>query len=217
MENVEQTSISQYRNSPTLVQLVTNMNGYIRQDTNFAAFYDFVWNVNTAKGFGLNIWGKIVDVSRNLQIIAPVLNFGFNDGVGDYAPFNVAPFYAGPPASQTFTLLDDAYRVLILAKALANISATTSPALNQLLRNLFPGRGRCYVNDLGNMHMRFVFEFPLEPYEYAILTQSGALPHPGGVKAQVVVVDTPDHTFGFAEAGIGSASPFNCGSFYSAA
>lgn len=217
MEDVERTIISQYSNSATIVQLVKNMNGYIRQDTNFENFYNFVWNVNTAVGFGLDIWGRIVDVTRELQIIAPVLNFGFANGTNpaDMAPFNNAPFYTGPPASQTYTLPDDAYRVLILVKALANISATTSPALNQLLRNLFPGRGRCYVIDLGGMAMRFVFEFALEPFEYAILTQSGALPHPAGVEVFVVVVDTPDNTFGFAEAGIASAAPFNQGTFYS--
>lgn len=213
MENVEQTIISQYANSPTLCQLVENMNGYIDPTTDFAAFYDFVWNVDTAQGFGLDVWGRIVDVSRYLTVTDDLTYFGFNEGDPDYAPFDSAPFYNGAPATSTYRLGDDAYRTLILVKALANISATTSPALNQLLRNMFPGRGRCYVNDLGNMMMRYTFEFYLEPFEYAILTQSGALPHPAGVQVSVLQVELP-YVFGFSEAGTDSAAPFDQGTFY---
>lgn len=214
MQNVEQTIISQFSNSPTIVGLVKNMNAYIDQTANFQAFYDFVWNVNTAQGFGLDIWGRIVDVKRNLTITAPTTNFGFQDGLTDYAPFGQAPFYAGFPATSTYTLSDDAYRTLILAKALANISATTSQALNQLLKNLFPGRGRCYVNDLGGMAMRYTFEFYLQPYEVAIVTSSGALPHGAGVSVTVLQVDLP-HLFGFSEMGTHDAAPFGQGTFFS--
>lgn len=214
MQNVEQTIISQYANSPTLVRLVQNMNQYIDQTANFQAFYDFVWNVNTAQGFGLDIWGRIVDVSRQLQVTNPQTNFGFSDGVNDFYPFGQQPFYSGPASTSTYTLSDEAYRTLILVKALANISATTSPALNQLLKNLFAGRGRCYVNDLGGMAMRYTFEFYLQPFESAILTQSGAFPHPAGVKVFILQVPVIN-TFGFAEAGTASASPFNQGAFFS--
>lgn len=210
MIDFQKTIISQFANSPTIVGLVTNMNTYIDQTANFQNFYNFVWNVNTAQGFGLEIWGRIVDVKRALKINAPVTNFGFQDGVNDYAPFGSAPFYVGVPATSTYMLSDDAYRTLILAKALANISATTSQALNQLLRNLFPNRGRCYVNDMGGMAMRYTFEFYLQPYEVAIVTSSGALPHGAGVSVSVLQVDIPN-TFGFSGSGL---QPFGQGSFY---
>ena len=211
MKNVEQTIASQYANSPTIVALVTNMNQYIDQSANFQAFYDFVWNVNTAQGFGLDIWGRIVDVKRALQINAPVLNFGFQDGLTDYAPFGSAPFYDGPPSTSTYLLSDDAYRVLILAKALSNISATTPQALNQLLRNLFPGRGRCYANDLGGMAMRYTFEFYLQPYEVAIVASSGVLPRGAGVSVSTLQIDVAN-SFGFSGSGL---QPFDQGSLYS--
>lgn len=214
MLNFRDTITSQFSNSPTIVKLVENMDAYIRQDANFQAFYNFVWNVDTAQGFGLDVWGRIVNVSRNLTINPSVTNFGFQDGLKDYAPFGQAPFYAGTPATSTYTLSDDAYRVLILAKALANISATTSPALNQLLKNLFPGRGRCYVNDLGGMAMRYTFEFYLEPYEVAIVTSSGVLPHGAGVSVSVLQVSLP-FIFGFAEMGTHDAAPFGQGSLFS--
>ncbi len=211
MENVEKTIISQYANSRSILQLITNMNQYIDQSANFQAFYDFVWNVDTAQGFGLDIWGEIVGVGRYLQIPGQEKYFGFDDGVGDYAPFGSAPFYVEDAETETYRLADDAYRVLILAKAMSNIIATNSKAINQLLQNLFPGRGRCYVLDLGNMTMRYIFEFTLAPYEKAIVNTSGVLPHGAGVQIEVLEIPYPD-VFGFAEAGVTSA-PFDQGVF----
>lgn len=213
MQNVEQTIISQYANSPTLTQLIQNMNAYIDPQANFDVFYSFVWNVDTAQGFGLDYWGKIVNVSRLLRIPGndPIVGFDNIDSPKDWYPMSFGRFAMEGEATTAYILPDDAYRVLILTKALSNICATTAPALNQLLRNLFPGRGRCYVRDLGNMSMQFVFNFALSVVEYAILTQSGALPHPAGVFYSVLV--NPPGLFGFN--GQPSARPFNQGVFKS--
>lgn len=200
------TVISQYANSPIISQLVRDMESYIDPTADLAAFYDYVWNVETAQGFGLDVWGRIVNVSRELRVPDAPLYFGFEQQTGAY-PFGEQPFYVGETTSSVYRLGDDAYRRLILTKALANISATSAPSLNRLLQNLFPGRGRCYVNDLGSMQMRYTFEFYLEPWEIAVLTQSGAFPRPAGVGAILLQTETP--TFGFA---IDSA-PFGQGSF----
>ncbi len=214
MENVEATIISQYAQSSTLVQLVQNMNQYFDQRVNFQAFYDYVWNVDTAQGFGLDILGRIVGInSRSVVVPGTDPFFGFDDGTlsPSYRPFGEAPFYAEYTPSNTLVLSDDAFRTLILTKALANISATTAPAINQLLQNLFPGRGRAYVSDLGSMQMQYTFEFYLSPSELAILTYGDVLPHPAGVQAFVLQVDIST-TFGFAEMGA-DASPFGSGTF----
>ena len=211
MLNVEATIISQYGNSATITQLVRDMDQYIDPRSDFDAFYSFVWNVETAQGFGLDIWGRIVNISRELQIPTDPNFFGFSDALPGSYPFGEQPFYGGTPgATSTYRLADDAYRQLILVKALANISATNAPSLNQLLQNMFAGRGRCYVNDLGGMALRYTFEFDLTPYEFAIMTQSGALPRPAGVNASLFQSALP--LFGFSEAGL-SAAPFGQGVF----
>jgi hypothetical protein len=208
------TIISQYANSPTLLRLISNMLAYIDPRANFQAFYQFVWNVDTAVGFGLDIWGKIVGVSRLIQLSSNIKTFGYQnaDVPPDWQPFGQGTFTSGAASAQAYLLPDDAYRTLILAKALANISATTAPALNQLLRNLFPGRGRCYVIDSGAMTMHFVFEFALSNVEFAILSQSGALPHPAGVGYNVIVIP-PAQYFGFAEQG-SAVLPWGSGVYY---
>lgn len=214
MLNVDRTVISQYANSATLLQLIHNMDEYIDPRANLAKFFQFVWNVDTAVGFGLDVWGNIVGVSRLLQIPGadPIVGFDNASVPKDWFPMSQGRFATEGEITTAYELPDDAYRVLILAKALANIAATTAPALNQLLRNLFPGRGRCYVRDLGNMSMQFVFNFALTSVESAILTQSGALPHPAGVLYSVVVIRSG--LFGFQGQGI-NVRPFNIGVFNS--
>lgn len=212
MINVERTIISQYANSPTLVQLIQNMNEYIDPRANIDAFYNLIWNVDTAQGIGLDIWGRIVGVTRLLQIPGndPIVGFDNASFPDDWYPMSQGRFAMEGEVTTAYELPDDAFRVLILAKALGNIVATTFPAMNQLLRNLFPGRGRCYVRDLRNMSMQFVFNFALSNVEYAILTQSGALPHPAGVLYSVLVIR--QGLFGFRGQGA-SVRPFNYGVF----
>lgn len=218
MENVEQTIISQYANSPSLLQLIQNVNTYLDPRANFQAFYDFVWNVDTAQAWGLDIWGKIVGVTRLLQVPGNDPVFGFHDGaaIPDVQPFGQGVFNTpNRIVTNGVVLGDTAYRTLILAKALANISTTTAPALNNILRNLFPGRGVCYVLDTWTtavMTMQYTFKFSLTVTEFAILSQSGVLPRPAGVETSIVVIPS-DQFFGFSES-LDDCLPFGQGPFY---
>ena len=212
MDDFGQTILSQYANSPSLLTMLESYNQSVDPRPNLDAFYDLIWNLKTAQGYGLDVWGRIVGVGRTVALPAPGENFGFNDGAGDYTPFNVAPFYNGFQTTQNFTLSDGAYLQLIYLKAAVNITGCATPTLSALLRNLFGNSGRCYVTDLGSMAMAYVFEFFLDPVQLAIFAQSGVTPHPTGV--QVIILQfTPGQQFGFAEAGTASAAPFNCGTF----
>jgi hypothetical protein len=212
MISVEQTIVSQYANSPTLARLVQDIDAWLDPSANIQAFYDLVWNVDTARGFGLDIWGRIVDVSRELELSITSGFFGFAEmGVG-VTGFDEAPFYTdASSATSVYTLTDDAYRTLILVKAMANISATTAPSINRVLRQLFAGRGNAYVQDTGGMSMAYVFDFYLDAVELAIVQQSGALPRPAGVSVTISNSAT-NKTFGFAEQGAG-VYPFDEGTY----
>ena len=215
MLNIIRTIASQWGNSPSIRAMIDDWNECIDPRVNLAEFYAAWWNVDTAYGAGLDNWGRIVGVSRLLHIPNDADTFGFSNTSAppDWQPFNQGTFFAGDGASQTYVLDDAGYRTLILTKALANITATNARGLNSLLRLLFPHRGRAYVRDNGNMSMTFVFEFSLTPVEYAILTESGVLPHPAGVAYNVVVVPAAVKFFGFSEMGA-LANPFSVGIFY---
>lgn len=180
------TIISQYANSDVLTQLIENFNGYIDQTQNFEAFFDLIWNVDTAQGYGLDVWGRIVGVSRALRVVGGQEYLGFSEAGIGANPFNQLPFYLGATLTSNFQLSDDAYRVLIFAKALSNISDGSIPSINQILRNLFPNRGNCYVADGLDMTMTYTFDFILTPVELAIVEQSGVLPKSTGVQAFTV-------------------------------
>lgn len=201
-------SMRQYAASPRIKQLITYNTEYFSASW-VDEFYSVVWNVDTAQGFGLDIWGRVVGLhnGRYLQIESGDY-FGFNDALHQsWQTFGNGTFYSGATETQTYELADPAYRTLILTKAMANISDSTTTGLNRVLHELFPGRGRCWVNDLQNMAIRYVFEFKLEPWEVSVI-KSDSLPRPGGVLA--TVLSSPTDTFGFFEAGDGS-QPFGQG------
>lgn len=217
MENYTDTLLAQYANSPTLSGLIDRFNAWIDPSVDMDAVYQRLWNVSTARGFGLDIWGKIVAIPRQIQIPVLPAYFGFDEAftvataVTGVQPFDQAPMYNGPLPTHTYTFSDDAYRKLIMVKALANITNCTAASLNALLRYLFAGEGRAYVVDPGGMRIRFVFEFSLTPVEQAIMLNSVAVPRPAGVLASVLQYD-PNSTFGFVEGGL---MPFGQGTFFS--
>lgn len=200
------TVLSQFQASPTLTQLLTNMAGYLDPTVNFDNFYEQVWNIDTASGWGLDRWGRILVVGRVLQLAAGTY-FGFTgvtgvvNASGDSfggGPVNpaVSPFFSGAPTTANFALTDAAYRVLLLAKAAYNITNCSIPAINQILVNLFlapavSGRtGNAYCTDGQDMTMTLHFAItpPLTPVEFAIISQSGVIPRPTGVAQTVVQV-----------------------------
>jgi len=170
------TVASQYRNSPTLLQLIANFKQYVDPSLNFQKFYEYVWDIRTAQGFGLDILGRIVGTSR--QVTVPAIY-----------PATVAPGVRN--------LTDDQFRPVALAKALSNIVGTSSAEINGVLRALFADRGNAYVQDLGGMRIKYTFLFELQPTEFAIILQSGALSHPAGVQTAILSVQP---YFGFTEA-----------------
>lgn len=207
MQDYKKTLISQYANSPTINQLMESMNGYIDPGVFLDEFYTHIWDIETASRQGLNIWGKIVGIKRALTTLPEAQCFGFNEA-NSSQPFDQAPFYSAEQNYQR-ELEDDEYRTLIKIKALSNISGTSAPSLNKILRQLFPDLP-CYVLDVGNMQIIYVFEFALTSNQYEILTQSGILPKPAGVQVNILQIPDGD-VFGFDESGY--CKPFDVGTF----
>jgi hypothetical protein len=182
------TIISQYGNSPTLGLLIEAANQWLNPSANINNFYDLVWNVATAQGYGLDVWGRIVGVQRYLQV-SLLKYWGYDEaGTTSADPYGQSPFYSGAPISSNYALTDDAFRLLILAKAAANITDGSIPSINAILMALFPGRGNAWVADGLNMTLAYTFDFDpaLTPVELAIIAQSGVLPRSTGCSTSVV-------------------------------
>lgn len=184
MENVSKTILSQYANSPVLTSMINQWNLTLDLTNNKELFLTKYWDVSTAVGIGLDIWGRIVNVSRYLYVPDSVKYFGFS-GNTNALPFNSAPFYAGTQATKTFTLDDSIYRKLVLAKAYSNISVGSVSEVNTTLKMLFSEYGKVYCMETAPMELQIIFDFSLEAWQLAIIVQSGVIPVPAGVSVTV--------------------------------
>lgn len=179
--------LKQYANSPTLFALMDDISQWLDGAPTFNQFYDYVWNIDTAQGFGLDIWGRILGVGRVYPIVTQAY-FGFDEAQPTPVPFNQGIFWTGAAATSNFALSDEAYRRLLLAKAVANILDGGVAAINQLLMLMFEGRGNAYVIDHNDMTMTYKFEFAFTPVDLTLVQNAGVLPTPAGV---LVILDYP--------------------------
>lgn len=201
MKNIEQTLISQYANSPIICQLISDFNERIDPTAEIDDFYRLVWNLNTAQGIGLDFWGRVVGIERNVQINDKNQFIGSTLAAEDLHQFRVGT---------THLMNDEMFRTMIFLKAMSNIIYATAPNINRLLSALFEKRGRAYFVKNGTMMARYVFEFNLTPVEKAVIISTDLLPRPTGVLVDFYEPDIRN-TFGFIEAEL---APFGQGAFY---
>ena len=84
-----------------------------------------------------------------------------------------------------YTMTDDEYRLILKLAASKNISDATCENIYTVLSTVFSEFGNIYVSDLGEMHLRYSFEFLLSDTMYAILRQTKVVPRPAGVGIEI--------------------------------
>ena len=185
----QNTVYSQYCNSPIILQWLDFFSQWIDANQPIDNWYDMLWNVDTAQGYGLDVWGRIVGVNRVIPVVGTQFLWFANAGETTYGnTFGNSIWYSGQQIGATnYALSDDAFRLLILAKAAANIWDGSIPGLNKILRLLFPGQ-IAYCTDGQNMTMQYVFDWVLSPVQLSIVKNTGVLPRPCGVLATVVQI-----------------------------
>jgi hypothetical protein len=185
--NLPDTIPSQYASSPVIIALLESFDACVDPQYNLEQFYQLCWNVDTAVGYGLDVWGRRVGINRNITIPSEHW-LGFSGPTGESGDsFNAGIFYSGQKATLNYTMADEAYRRVILAKAASNISDGSISSINFILMEvLFPQRGNAYVRDNLNMTITYVFTFTLEPFEVALVTGNLLLPRGGGVRANAI-------------------------------
>ena len=205
MRDITRTIITQYQHSPRLLSLIRSFHDRIDPAPATRDFYAKVFDPATAEGRGLNAWGVIVAMGRTQELKGTSATFGFAGS--ELHPFNQGTFY-NAEATETYTLADNAYRLLIWCKAASNLTDGSLRDLNRILSMLFADQGRAMVLHSGTMMIRYVFEFRLQPFQRALLLRDDVPPKPAGVGYEVFEVPYP--AFGFAGSGF---HPFNQGTF----
>lgn len=141
-----------------------------------------VFDITTANEFGLSVWAAILDVPLVVvpadQIAKPLFGFGAENHGFTQGNFASANMLAALSVEQRRLVLRLRYFQLVTRGAVTEVNA--------FMAQVF-GEGVCYVEDLGNMAVRYVFtEQPTSAVEL-ILTEFDVLPRPAGVSAEYIV------------------------------
>lgn len=185
--------LTQYANSPNLLKLIDSLDKALSGNTDLSNFYNKVVHLSTATGFGLDVWGQILQVPRTYNLVD-------KDG--------------NPLGDQT--LGDDLYRIMLFLKCAKDITNASLPEIESALNMIFTNYGGVLVTDTNTvsetepMTMRYTFLKLLSDLEYALLTQSNVLPKPLGVN--VDIYEIPEYNiFGFNGSELHG---FNQGTFF---
>ena len=150
----------QYAHSPKLLSFIDGMARALTPINDLKNFYEMVFNIDSAEGIGLDIWGDILNIKRSLYLVID-------------------------ETETQYTMTDEEYRIILKLSASKNISDATCGNIYKVLSTVFSQYGNIYVSDLGGMHLRYSFEFLLSDTKYAILKQTKVVPRPAGVGIEI--------------------------------
>lgn len=188
---------SQYAASVRITAILQSCKDHILPDADIALFYDKMFNIQTAEGYGLDVWGNIIGISRYIQ--------------------------SHDDPSETLTLDDENYRKLLFVKAAANIMDSSMYSLNYIIKKLYPNL-TCYVQlasnwqeddgfiyDANPMEINFIFfNHHLSDLERSIFDVVGSFNRGAGVGWNLLEY-IQDDVFGFKGSEL---QPFDQGVFF---
>ena len=177
---------NEYALSGRLNQIINGISGAVDPQGDIKKFYQYVYDINQAQGFGLDTWGAILDVPRYLEV----------------KPKEGEPYVV--------KLNDDLYRLTLQLRCITNLTNCSCESIDTMIANVFAGRGKVFTLEEGVMKLRYVFSFLLSDLELALFYNLKILPRPAGVG--LTIYELPQYNiFGFNGSGL---SGFNVGTFF---
>lgn len=195
----------QFQNSPKFLAYLTallQMNQTV--ETLLQSMYELP-DIDQMSGVNLDVIGRIVGISRVIPNAIELVYFGF-DGFADQTIFGELGqngigsrlYDLGDPISESTSLGDVEYRLLLKAKIMKNTSHATGEDIENVLSFVF-GAPIVNVDDFGGMNIGLSIGQQLTQLEQAILTQIDLLPRPACVLIVSVTSFDPTDYFGFSE------------------
>lgn len=157
--------IGQYANSPVLVKLENGFKELFDDGYFCRNWYDVIFNMDTATGYGLDVWGKILNRGRE---------FVYN-GVEYYlqGEQTIGGKYFSAEA------MENLYRKVLQITAMRYIGNASLYSINNILQFIFKEDGIAYCIEYGTMKIRYVFQFYMDDVLKAIIETLDM--HPAGV------------------------------------
>lgn len=186
----------QYNDAIRLQKLLQQKQDWYRvNQTEFWSWWIVnVFDLRTANDFGLAVWGKILDESRDASVPGVGIDypaFGFGQHKRNFGRGNFRRADAG-----YVRLGVEQYRLLLQLRYFKLISRGTVPEINAFMQRLFGDQANVYVLDpLDMSYAVYVFSAAPATWQRFVLEDMDALPRPAGVGSTVRVVSR--QTFGF--------------------
>ena len=171
MQNVTQTIVGQYQNSPTITGIISRMNDAIDPANDLDALRAAALDIDTAFGFGLDRLGRIIGLSRDVKSDkTPAV-------VGNAIVGLTIVGYTGS-GTGSIKMTDAEYRTALKLKAFSNVTRCSITTMNEQLRMLANGRGNAWVHDMNAMRITYYFAFALTNVERALIKSTDMLMKP---------------------------------------
>jgi len=178
--------LSQYANSPKYLSLVNGLKSQFDNAQTIQDWYNVVYNIRTAKGYGLDWWGKILNQTRWISYI---------DDNNQKVDLYLQGALTVDGNTYTADQIENLYRTLLIFRAMSNIGNATIPSLTTLLNAAFEGRGSIYIDETSVMQIDVTFNFYVSKLEKYVFSTS-VFPKPTGVGVNFYYVPDGEY-FGF--------------------
>lgn len=152
----------QYDQAKNLKSLLTQKSAWINENLAdfWANWYTDVFDLNTANEFGLAVWGRILNVNRQIKT----------------------------NQNQVYNLSCEQYRLILKGQLQVFRMKGTVNEINLWLKTVFGQYGRAYVLDNLDMTTAYIFEFlPTEEIHF-LLNNVDFLPRPAGVGYEIRIL-----------------------------
>ena len=194
---INAAKIWQNNNAQSILSLITQKAEWYKEnyDDFWAAWYDNVFNLETANDFGVAVWAIIlnlpIQIAIDIDLTQPYFGFGpdtgsWSEGYGEN--FNYSNF---SPGGLEPDLTLEEKRFLLRCRYFSLITKTNVLTINPFLAKIAPSLGgsgaTIYAIDHFNMTIEYVFNFTPSGYFNQILYQYDILPRPAGVKLIVTM------------------------------
>jgi hypothetical protein len=196
--------IKQYQNSPNFLAYLSSILSMSNDIENVLQSLLTLPNIDAVSGVNLDVIGLRVGQTRQITKGINFPYFGFQDtpngeGFGELGDSSYgAPFAEyGEVQTETNTLNDAAYRILLRTRIIKNHSQATPENIMDALAYLFSSSW-VSASDTTPMHMVLAIDRYLSPLEIAIFTTLDILPRPAGVMLDGLITYNPTNYFGFA-------------------
>lgn len=196
----ENLLIVQYSDKPKASETISSIVKRFKNNFDLLEQMEDAFDLDNAVGKQLDIIGKIVGISRNVEGVIPKIFFGFDDNINAKG-FSLAPFYTGDQAKYTDTQLSDSdYRFFIRMKiaknhAKATMSDDNGSNLNNIVLSMFDGYA--YMVDNKDMSVTIYVENSPKSYLLPYAISLDLIPLPQAVEVKYISL-IARKSFGFS-------------------